>query len=242
MWRAEIDGRRLRFHLAGINNQNFLMADEQTGSWWQQVTGEAILGPLKGRRLALVPYDEIGFAAWKREHAGGRVLRPDGGAPWRRFSRDWEAETARLPVVTPVRAGDALQPREVVVGVRLNGAARAYPLAALRRQSPVEDAVGNVPILLLVGEDGRSVRAFERTVDGRETHLFLKAGPKAEPRAGPPLRLVDAGTGSEWSFAGEAVAGPLAGKKLAKVFVLKDYWFDWKGYNPDTSVYGLVRR
>ena len=23
----------------GINNQNFIMRDEQTGSWWQQVTG-----------------------------------------------------------------------------------------------------------------------------------------------------------------------------------------------------------
>jgi hypothetical protein len=53
---------------------------------------------------------------------------------------------------------------------------------------------------------------------------------------------VDAETGSEWSFAGEAVAGPLAGKKLAKTFVLKDYWFDWRGYNPGTSVYSLSRR
>jgi hypothetical protein len=235
VWRAETAGRRLRFHLTGINNQNFLMGDEQTGSWWQQVTGEARFGPLKGRRLELVPYEEISFAAWKREHPGGRVLRPDDGAPWRAFSRDWERETARLPVVTPVRAGDPLPPREVVVGVRLGGASRAYPLAALARQSPVEDAVGSVPLLLVVGEDGMSVRGFERTVDGRELHLFLRPGP-------PPLRLVDAETGSDWSFAGDATRGPLAGKRLAKVFVLKDYWFDWKGYNQGTSVYGLGRR
>jgi hypothetical protein len=234
VWRAEIDGRRLRFHLTGINNQNFLMSDEQTGSWWQQVTGEAVFGPLRGRRLALVSYDEIGFAAWKREHPGGRVLRPDDGAPWRAFSQDWEAETARLPVVTPARARDALKPRDVVVGVRLGGEARAYPLAALQRQSPVQDAVGGVPVVLVVGEDGRSVRGFERRVDGRELSLFAKPG--------VPLRLVDAETGSAWSFAGEAVAGPLAGKKLAKAFVLKDYWFDWRGYNPGTSVYSLSRR
>ena len=66
MWRAEIDGRRLRFHLSGINNQNFLMTDEQTGSWWQQASGEAVFGPLKGRRLDLVAYEEIGFADWRR--------------------------------------------------------------------------------------------------------------------------------------------------------------------------------
>jgi hypothetical protein len=229
VWRAEIDGRRLRFHLTGINNQNFLMTDEQTGSWWQQATGEAVFGPLKGRHLDLVPYDEIGYATWKGEHPQGRVLRPDDSAPWRRFSQDWEAQTARLPVVTPARAGDPLRQRDVVVGVRLLGMARAYPFDALQRQSPVEDVVGAVPILLVVGEDGRSVRGFERTLDGRELHLFA--------RPGAPLRLVDSETGSTWSFAGEAVGGPLQGKKLPRVQVLKDYWFDWRTYSPETSVY-----
>lgn len=231
MWRAEVDGRRQRFHLTGINNQNFLMGDERTGSWWQQASGEAVFGPLKGRRLDIVPYDEISFADWKREHPNGRVLRPDDSVPWRRFSQNWEAETAKAPVVTPARAGDPLKPRDVVVGIRLGGAARAYPLAALQKQSPVQDAVGGVPVLLAVGEDGRSVRAFERTVDGRPLSLFA--------RPGAPQRLVDAETGSEWSFAGEATTGPLKGKKLAWVQALKDYWFDWRTYNPGTSVYTL---
>jgi hypothetical protein len=235
VWRAEIDGRRLRFHLTGINNQNFLMADEATGSWWQQVTGEALLGPLKGRRLALVFHDEISFADWKREHPGGRVLRPSDGAPWREFTRDWEAETARLPVTVAARPGDLLKPRDLVVGLRLNGASRAYPLESVRGQSPVLDAVGGVPVVLVVGEDGRSVRAFERTLDGREIHLFRKPGTS-------PLALVDGETGSEWTFAGEAAGGPLRGKKLGKVFVLKDYWFDWKAYNPRTAVYTLITR
>jgi hypothetical protein len=89
-----------------------------------------------------------------------------------------------------------------------------------------------VPLLLVVGEDGRSVRAFERTLDGRELHFFARPGP-------PPLRLLDGETGSEWSFAGEALSGPLAGQKLPKVYVLKDYWFDWKSYNPKTEIYRL---
>jgi hypothetical protein len=231
VWRAEIDGRKLSFHLTGINNQNFLMKDDQTGSWWQQVTGEAVHGPLKGRRLDLVFHDEIAFGLWKRENPGGRVLRPSAD-PAHLESKDWEAEVAKLPVVTPVRKSDPLGPRELVAGVRLAGAAKAYPMAALRQQSPVQDTLGGTPVLLVVGEDGRSVRAFERVVDGRELSLFARPGD-------PPLRLVDAETGSEWTFAGEAASGPLAGKKLAKVFVLKDYWFDWKAYNPETGVYRL---
>lgn len=235
MWSAELDGRKLTFHLAGINNQNFLMQDDQTGSWWQQVTGEALHGPLKGRRLELVFHDEISFAEWKRENPRGRVLKPDDSAPWKKFSENWEEETARLPVVTPIGKGEPLGPREVVLGVTLGGRAKAYPLAVLRKQSPVEDSLGGIPVVLVVSEDGRSVRAFQRIVDGVEIHLFQKPGVS-------PLTLVDAGTGSEWSFAGEAVAGPLAGKKLGKVYVLKDYWFDWKAYNPKTAVYKLTAR
>jgi len=220
----------LRFHLTGINNQNFLMQDEQTGSWWQQVTGEALFGPLKGRKLDLVFHDEISFGLWKQEHPGGRVLRPDDGAPWREFSHDWEAETAKLPVVTPPRPGDPFGPRELIAGVVVQGTAKAYSVAALRRQSPVLDTVEGTPLLLVAGEDGRSIRVFERTVDGRTLTLFAQPG-------GPPLRLLDAETGSTWSFAGEAVGGPLAGRRMAKVYVLLDDWFDWRTYHPETRVW-----
>lgn len=235
MWKAQNGGRKLTFHLAGINNQNFLMQDEETGSWWQQVTGEAIAGPLRGQRLEPVFHEELTFALWKREQPRGRVLRPEDSAPWRKFSDDWEAKTAKAPVVTPRVAGDPLPPREVVVGVRLGDETKAYPLAALRRQSPVIDNLGGVPVVLVVAEDGRSVRGFRRVVDGRELQLFAKPGSK-------PLRLVDDATASEWSFAGEALSGPLAGKRLEPVFVLLDYWFDWRTYNPKTAVYTLGER
>ena len=110
MWRAEVEGRRLTFHLAGINNQNFLMQDEETGSWWQQVTGEAIHGPLAGRRLDLVFHDELAFGTWKRENPRGRVVRPNDSTPWRKFSASWEEETAKLPVVTVAAKDDPLPP------------------------------------------------------------------------------------------------------------------------------------
>jgi hypothetical protein len=230
VWRAEVDGRKLSFHLTGINNQNFLMQDEQTGSWWQQVTGEALFGPLQGKHLDLVFHDEVSFGVWKKEHPGTRVLRPDDSAPWREFSKNWEAETAKLPVVTPSKPGEPFGPREVMIGLEVRGASKAYPWSALKRQSPILDTLAGTPVALVLGEDGRSVRAFSRVVDGRELQLFARPG-------GPPLRLVDAETGSEWTFAGEAVSGPLRGKKLDRIYALLDYWFDWKAYHPQTAVY-----
>lgn len=232
MWESEVEGRRLNFRLAGINNQNFIMQDEQTGSWWQQVSGEAILGPLKGKRLASVFHDELTFDVWKREQPSGRVLRPDDSRPWKKFSENWEEKTARMPVVTPSDEGEPFPPRTTVVGLSLNGAAKAYPLSAVERQSPVVDNVGGVPVLIVMGDDGKSVRAFEATVGGERAEFFARPGSK-------PLALTDAKTGSVWDFTGRAVEGPLAGQELKKVPLLKDYWFDWKTYNPRTQVYRI---
>ena len=232
MWEATSDGRRLKFHLTGINNQNFIMADEETGTWWQQVSGEAINGPLKGRRLNGVFHDELTFATWKREHPQGRVLRPsETNDAWRKFSENWEEQTGKMPVVTQASAQDKLAPRAVVMGVNLNGAAKAYPFEAIERQSPLVDKVGGVPLVVVLGEDKKSVRAFETTVDGRESEFFVNTT--------GAWRMFDAETRSEWDFTGRAVAGTLAGRQLKKIPLLKDYWFDWKIYNPQTTVYAF---
>jgi hypothetical protein len=79
-------------------------------------------------------------------------------------------------------------------------------------------------------EDKKSVRAFDRNVDGKELEFFAKA-------QSPQLTLIDAETGSEWDFTGRALSGPLAGRQLTKLSILADYWFDWKSYHPETSLY-----
>src|ERR1700722_13429574 len=90
---------QLVFHLAGINNQNFLMRDEQTGSFWQQITGLAISGPLAGERLTLVHSDEISFAVWKAEQPGGTVLTDDARFVKEYASKDWDKKMSRYPTV-----------------------------------------------------------------------------------------------------------------------------------------------
>lgn len=118
--------------LAGINNQNFIMRDEETGSWWQQVTGEAIQGPLKGTKLKPVFHDELSFGVWKREQPAGRVLKPDLKVASKYEAENWGDEYARLPVVVPHKLGDKLKPRDLVLGIRINDASKAYPFADLQ--------------------------------------------------------------------------------------------------------------
>ncbi len=230
MWDRTLGGRTLTFRLFGINNQNFIMRDEQTGSWWQQVTGEAIQGPLRGQRLGAVDQDEIAFSVFRAEHPSGRVLLPAAGMQADYAPGNWEKLMKAMKTVTPRLAGEPLHPRTVVVGIAASGAARAWPFPLLRRQSPLLDSVGGVPVALVVGDDGRSIRAFDRRLDGRSLELSVVADAH-------PLRLVDAQTGSTWDFAGQALSGPLAGRRLSRLPLLKEYWFDWRTYNPATTVY-----
>jgi hypothetical protein len=237
VWETTVDGRVLHFHLAGINNQNFIMRDEETGSWWQQVTGEAIQGPLKGKKLRPFFHDELTFALWKQEQPQGRVLRPDEAIEraGKYAPANWEERMAQAPVTTSATLDKALDSRALVIGVDVNGGVRAYPFDALLRQSPIADEVGRTSILLVLDEDKKSVRVFERALDGRKLELFAKPNVS-------PLRLVDAETASEWDFSGEAVSGPAKGKQLNKIPILNDYWFDWKTYHPNTTLYTLGNR
>jgi hypothetical protein len=235
VWETEVDGQPLKFHLAGINNQNFIMRDETTGSWWQQVSGAALHGPLKGKQLKEVFVDEISFAVWKREHPNGRVLRPDAKYQAQYAPANWEAGVGKMRVVTPADPQDKLPPRELISGLTVNGKSKAYAQADLIKQRLTLDEVGGVPLFLIVGEDQQSVRAFERKAAGRVLEFFVKAD-------ATPLQMIDAETNTVWDFSGKAVSGPLAGQQLAKIALLKDYWFDWKLYHPDTAVYSLGAR
>jgi hypothetical protein len=230
VWKAVLDGRTLRFHLTGINNQNFIMQDEGTGTWWQQVSGEAILGPLKGKRLEPVAWDEVSFGLWKSEHPRSLVLNAVEKYKSEYAAPDWDTKILKRPTVTKPNPKDTLKLRDLVIGVSLGGLRKAYPLEDLKRQNPVIDQLGVASILLIVDDDGKSVRCFNRTIEGKTLDLYLKAGSK------PPI-LVDTHSGSEWDFSGRAVNGPMVGKVLDRIQLLKDFWFDWKLYNPETQVF-----
>ena len=247
-----MNGRVLHFYLAGINNQNFLMRDKETGTWWQQITGKAIYGPMRGASLELVPSDELTFGEWKAEVSDGKVLAPVSKYA-KEYDSNWEPEVAKLPVVISF-PGTELKSRYIVVGLELDGSSRAYPWETLVKQSPVIDRVHGTPLLIAVGPDKKSFRAFISRVQGKDAEFFLKAEAESEAEtpaaSGAPSAtktvtaepskawtLLDPATGSEWNFQGCAISGPAQGQCLDRVPALKDYWFDWRNYHSDTTIY-----
>ena len=226
-----MNGRVLNFYLAGINNQNFLMRDRETESWWQQITGKAIYGPLRGASLDLVLSDELTFGEWRTEFPSGQVLAPVPKYV-KEYDSNWEPDVAKLPVVISF-PGVELKSRDVVVGLTVNGTARAYPWDSFAKQSPVLDRVNGTPLLLVLGPDGKSFRIFISRVDGKDAEFFLQG----EDNGKHDWLLIDTTTASQWNFQGCATSGAAQGRCLEQVPALKDYWFDWRNYHPDTTVY-----
>jgi hypothetical protein len=242
VWTRTVNGRALHFYLAGINNQNFLMRDKETGTWWQQITGKAVFGPLQGSQLALVLSDELTFGEWRNEAPSGEVLAPVPKYV-KEYDSNWEPEILKLPVVISF-PGTELKSRDVVVGLTIGGVARAYPWESFVKQSPIVDRVNGTPLLLAIGPDGKSFRVFVSRVDGHDAEFFLQINspgathPDAKKdEAKKEWSMIDTATNSQWNFQGCATSGPALGKCLDRVPALKDYWFDWRNYHPDTGIY-----
>ncbi len=121
MWRREVDGVTLTFHLAGINNQNFLMRDEETGTYWQQISGRAVSGPLAGKTLRLIHCDELTFALWKSEEPHGTVMKDVVAFVPEYSPGDWDVRMKRAPTVIS-HAEPGLAARDLMLGVHAGSA------------------------------------------------------------------------------------------------------------------------
>ena len=227
MWGREVNGLRLTFHLAGINNQNFLMRDEETGTYWQQISGRAISGPLAGQSLPIVRCDELTFALWKSEQPDGTVLQDVAAYVPDYAKKDWDVHMRKTPTVLSY-AQPGLAARDLMLGISAFGAARAFPYEAVLKEKLVLDRLAGQSLLLVVGSDGQSVRAFRAPSDFYRTD-------------GAPALMMDAATGSQWNFQGCAIEGPQKRTCLESIPVIKDYWFDWRHYHPDTSVWAPAK-
>ncbi len=135
------------------------------------------------------------------------------------FGGDWSAVTATL-------GG-----RDPVIGVSVDGRARAYPLAVLNWHEVVNDSFGGPLLVTYCPLCGSGVTAGSR-VDGRET-TFGVSGYLWQR----DLVLYDDRTGSLWSqILGRAVRGPRTGERLSLRPSTMTTWGEWRDSHPGTEV------
>ncbi len=121
---------------------------------------------------------------------------------------------------------------ELVIGLRLNGETRAYPLSILVWHEIVNDKIGNTPVAVTYCPLCFTTQVFDRTINGKETE-FGTSGKLYNSN----LVMYDRNTDSMWSQAlGLAVVGELTGVELEKIPFDLAKWSDWKKLYPDTIV------
>jgi hypothetical protein len=226
-----VDGTADTFRLVGMDHWNAMFEDARTGSWWRQATGEAVAGPLKGKRLAEIPSQQMTWAAWSARHPGSDVLQPDPQFAPRYANMEGYAEGTNESTLTG-RDSRSWQRKSWVVGVlagtAAGSAARAFDWNELVRERVINDRVGGQPVLLLLGADGVSFHAFDARPGGSGPQLELE-------RTADPSRFKDRATGATWDESGLALDGPQAGKRLTAVPAYQEFWHSWQDFHPATT-------
>ena len=233
MFRAHAKGQPLVFDNAGVVEGNEVFKDRGTGSRWQQSSLRAISGPLQGTKLELYPFLLTSWQEWRRLHPDTLVLKPLPGYAERipeknRQIREGLSGAGKAPDDVTYH-DDRLKPKTMVLGIDVDGANKAFPLEALRRDRVVNDTIGGKPVLLVHQPTSDTTTAFVARAKGQA--LTFEAT-NAEASA-----LVDRETRSQWNAYGACLSGPLKGAELEAIVLEPEYWFAWSEFHRDTAIY-----
>ncbi len=239
-----VAGRLVTFGTSGmLYLSDLVMYDRQTESLWPQIEGQAVAGALTGAELTVLPASLVSWEQWRSAHPDGWVLSrqtgfdlPYGTNPYYQYD-----DKASLPLFLAGPIDTRIEwLKQPVVGIESGQDALAIDIEALRQDRVREVVVGGQDMTvwwlpgarsslddLAVGE-GRGVgttAVFEPEIDGRR----LTFTPDGDV-------VVDEQTSSTWNALGQAVSGPLTGKRLTPVRHTATFWFAWSSFHQDTRV------
>ncbi len=234
-----------------LRYSNMLMYDRQTESWWQQATGEALVGALTGAQLVFHPAVIISWQDFSAAHPHGQVLsratgfrRNYGENPYAGYDDINQSPfiyNSWLSSYHGPAVPDNLPPMTRVLTVNLGEEAVAYPYMVLQPVRVVNDSVGGQAIVVFWAAGTTSALDAAQIAAGRAVGA---ATAFARDLAGQTLsfqveddRIVDEGTRSEWNELGQAISGPLAGQHLTAIVAHDHFWFSWAAFRPETRVY-----
>ena len=232
-----VNGETLLFgNTSALHESDMVMLDHQTGSYWVQVSGEAVVGPMTGTRLAPLPAQMATWADWQALHPDTLVLsrntgyrRDYGRNPFAGYAEQLN-QTGRFAFPVSDAVNDPrLAPGDVVLGVQVGQDTAVYPLAQIGN-GVVNDVVGETAVVVFSRSDGPSGAAYSPVVEGDVLTFLLEDG-----------RIQDEQTGSDWNMAGQATDGPLAGTQLAPFSTRTSLWFALIAAYPDLILRSSVQ-
>jgi len=222
-----VNGRNETFRLVGMDHFNAMFEDALTKSWWQQATGVSIAGPLKSQRLAEVPSSQSSLGDWISQHPGTKILQPDTV-----YNKQYEDladyDKGTIKGSLEKRDSGSWKMKSWVVGISTKDHAKAYDWNDLVSHPMIQDTVGNIPVLLLLGPDSTTFYVWNRNVQGEALQFEKVPG---------SMSLQDSNTGSTWTLNGKCTAGKLKDQQLQAVQSYQEFWHSWSNFHPGTTRY-----
>ena len=242
MYSAKLNGERVTFGTSGLLYlSNKLMYDRKTNTLWRQFTGEPVVGSLadSGIRLSIFPVVVTQWHDWVTAHPDTTVLDIETGIypasgyfpeshPMSIYYDYFNSPDTMFPVW---RQSSLLDIKTVVLGLRVEGQAKAYPLDKLAEAVVVNDELGGEALVIVTDPESGAARAYERG------DFNFEANPAGGGDKGPRL-LLDQGN-NRWEVTEEAllnVENPSL--RLERLPGHMAFWFGWYASFPLTRLYG----
>jgi hypothetical protein len=222
-----VNGKQETFRLVGMDHFNAVFEDATTKSWWQQATGTAITGPLKGQVLKEFPSSQMTMDAWLRQYPNSLVMKPDTTFMDHYFGlEDYDKGTMRSDLVR--RDVASWQHNSWIVAVMNNFSSKAYDWNELLQKKIIQDSLDRLPILLTIENDSASFHVYDRRVDDSTLSFQISANKDL---------FVDEETHSSWNMDGVCIHGLLVGKKLLPVQSYNEFWHSWQTFHKNAKIY-----
>lgn len=164
VFKREIGSQVYTFGVSGLlYNSDVLMYDHQTESLWSQLKMEAVSGPLSGQKLEWLPSTQTTWAAWRSSHPSTEVLSTDTGFRRNYAGHAYQSYELSDSTVFPVPSyRTELKQKDWVVGLLVDGVAKAYPLSLFEGKSKtIKDEVGGEEIRLVSEANGKHISATD---------------------------------------------------------------------------------
>ena len=136
---AQVEDKELEFGVSGmLYNSDVLLYDRQTESLWSQLKRVAVTGPMKGTRLKPLASEITTWKDWRGRYPLTEVLSDNTGHA-RNYDRSpYMGYDDSSLLFFPVSAiDDRYHPKELVIGLEIDGGFRAYPFAELRKSPAI---------------------------------------------------------------------------------------------------------
>lgn len=234
-----VDGRELIFgNTSALFENDLIMYDHQTGSYWFQVGGEAIVGTLTGKRLDVLPSVTLPWKQWLDLHPDTQVLSLNQAFEHiYPYGRDYFPDVQRRAnegrfffPISDSEIDDSFRPGTVMLTVLADKSdpEKAYPLDLLG-DAVLNDVIAGEDVVIFSRASGPAGIALSRRLADGTVLTFELPG-------GSPIAR-DRETGTSWDFSGRAVAGPLVGEKLTPLPTRRAFWFAVSLGFPNIEVY-----